>query len=383
MLTSISFVASLSTSLAAFLIAAPQQAATPTRPSPAAAAQASAQATTTLGVGDAAPKLQFDEWIKGDKIDGIEKGKVHVIEFWATWCGPCIAVMPHLSELQKKHPEVVIVSVAASERGAEESAKIAKVKKFVEDKGDTMGYRVVYAGDREKMSKPWMQAAGQTGIPCSFIVDKDSKIAWIGHPASMDKPLAAVLAGTWSVEEAKRIADEERAAARASREAMMLLRKAAETGDYAPAVTALEALVAKNPSPDMKLRLFTVLAGPANTEGSDAAAKAWKLGEELYAAHANDPAIMNALAWTIVDPTGGVKNPNLNLALKAAEAAAKAADATKGPSLDTLARVYFLQGNIERAIEVQTQAVELTPEGPMKASMKETLDEYTAKRTKA
>jgi thiol-disulfide isomerase/thioredoxin len=382
MLTPISFVASLSTSLAALLVAAPQQAATPTRPSPAAAAQA-AQATTTLGVGDAAPKLQYDEWIKGDKIDGIEKGKVHVIEFWATWCGPCIAVMPHLSELQKKHPEVVIVSVAASERGPEESAKIAKVKKFVEDKGDTMGYRVVYAGDREKMSKPWMQAAGQNGIPCSFIVDKDSKIAWIGHPATMDKPLAAVLAGTWSVEEAKRIEADERAAARANREAAMMLRKAAETGDYGPAVAALEALVAKNPSPDAKLRLFTVLAGPANTEGSGAAAKAWKLGEELYTAHSNDPAVMNALAWTIVDPTGGVKNPNLDLALKAAEAAAKAADATKGPALDTLARVYFLQGNIERAIEVQTQAVELTPEGPMKASMKETLDEYTSKRTKA
>ncbi|MEY5060254.1 MAG: Thiol-disulfide oxidoreductase ResA, partial [Planctomycetota bacterium] len=199
----------IATIVASALLALPQdkpaeKAVPATQIKPAAAAQAAPTAPMPkLGIGDPAPALQYDEWIKGDKIDGIAKGKVHVIEFWATWCGPCIAVMPHLSELQKKHPEVVVVSVAASERGKEEDAKIAKVKEFVSGKGDTMSYRVVYAGDREKMSKPWMQAAGQRGIPCAFIVDKDSNIAWIGHPGTMDAPLEQIVAGKFDVAAAK------------------------------------------------------------------------------------------------------------------------------------------------------------------------------------
>ena len=78
------------------------------------------------------------------------------MEFWATWCGPCIAAIPHLTELQAKYPDVRFVGVAASERGPDEAAKFAKVKEFVDGKGDGMGYRVAYVGDREKMSRPWM-----------------------------------------------------------------------------------------------------------------------------------------------------------------------------------------------------------------------------------
>ncbi len=136
----------------------------------------------TLKVGDKAPELKIDAWVKGEQITGFEKGKVYVVEFWATWCGPCIKNIPHLTELQKEYKDVAFIGVAASERGDDAKSKQDKVEKFVKEKGDEMGYRVAFDSDRE-MSKDWMQAAGQNGIPCAFIVDGEGKVAFIGHPA--------------------------------------------------------------------------------------------------------------------------------------------------------------------------------------------------------
>jgi thiol-disulfide isomerase/thioredoxin len=372
----------IATIVASALLALPQdkaaEKAVPATPiKPAAAAQAAPAAPMKkLGIGDAAPALQYDEWIKGDKIDGIAKGKVHVIEFWATWCGPCIAVMPHLSELQKKHPDVVVVSVAASERGKEEDAKIAKVKEFVSGKGDTMSYRVVYAGDREKMSKPWMQAAGQRGIPCAFIVDKDSNIAWIGHPGTMDSALEQIVAGKFDVAAAKKAFDAEREAEDAMMAISIARREAMTSGDYGKVIELLQAAVAKNPTDAMKMQLFQCLAI------ADRGAEAWKLGEELLEAKRSEPMMMNQLAWFIVDPEGGVKNPNLELAMKAAEACTKS-DGKNGAFIDTMARVVFLKGDVARAVELQKKAIELAPEGPMKTEMKETLKTYESSLKKA
>ncbi len=41
-------------------------------------------------------------WIQGVPVENFEKDKVYVFEFWATWCGPCIAAIPHLEELHRK-----------------------------------------------------------------------------------------------------------------------------------------------------------------------------------------------------------------------------------------------------------------------------------------
>ena len=344
---------------------------------PAAAQEAPAAPVKKLGIGDAAPALQYDEWIKGDKVDGIAKGKVHVVEFWATWCGPCIAAMPHLSELQKHHPEVIVVSVAASEHGKDQESMVAKVKEFVQGKGDGMGYRVVYAGDKEKMSKPWMQAAGQNGIPCAFIVDKDSNVAWIGHPMSMDAPLEQVLAGTYDVAAAKKAFDAERAADEAKMAISRAMRDATKSGDYTAVIDLLKASLEKTPSDALRMQLFSILVGPA-----DRAAEAWKIGDEIFKAQSANAAAMNQLAWTIVDPEGGVKNPNLDLALKAAEACVKA-DAKNGAYLDTMARVVFLKGDVARAIEVQKKAIDLAPDGRMKDEMKQTLATYESSLKKA
>ena len=75
------------------------------------AALVSAQAEHALKIGDAAPPLKVGKWIKGEPVKAVEAGKLHVLEFWATWCGPCVAAIPHVSELQKKHADVVFIGV--------------------------------------------------------------------------------------------------------------------------------------------------------------------------------------------------------------------------------------------------------------------------------
>ncbi len=113
----------------------------------------------------------------------------------STWWGPCRTSIPRLTELQKKNSNVAFIGVSAFERDQ------SKVKPFVEEMGDKMAYRVAVddVGDKQKgsegaMAKTWMTAAGQNGIPTAFIINKEGKIAWIGHPMSMDEPLEKITA---------------------------------------------------------------------------------------------------------------------------------------------------------------------------------------------
>ena len=128
--------------------------------------------------GPEAPALQVAEWLKGQPVNLADgRGKqIYVVEFWATWCPPCRASIPHMSELQKKYAGKNVTFIGIS---AEKNAKA--VRDFVEKMGDKMDYTV--ALDKNGATDEAYNAPnGVNSIPHAYVIDKNGAVAWHGHP---------------------------------------------------------------------------------------------------------------------------------------------------------------------------------------------------------
>lgn len=150
-----------------------------------------------LNIGDNAPSLTVKEWIKGRPISEFKKGKVYVIEFWATWCKPCIAAMPHLSTLAKKFADDVnSIALSIYEN---KNMNAGKLHAFVDSMGATMNFDVGWADNL--LIETWLEASGEkgSGIPNTFIINQDGKLAWIGHPSAVDTVLYKVVNKSWDI----------------------------------------------------------------------------------------------------------------------------------------------------------------------------------------
>lgn len=153
----------------------------------------------TLNIGDPAPPLRVREWIKGTPIKRFEKGQVYVLEFWATWCHPCIASMPHLSALAREYKDkVTILGIDIHEN---KTTSIKQVKAFVDSMRNRMDY-LVATQDSNFMDFDWFQASGERGIPNSFVVDAEGRLAWIGHPKDIDEALRKIVNNDWDIKAA-------------------------------------------------------------------------------------------------------------------------------------------------------------------------------------
>jgi thiol-disulfide isomerase/thioredoxin len=351
---------------AALFLAAPvlAQDTQPTRPEPAKEAKpAKKAAAPTLKVGDRAPALTVEKFIKGEPVTGFEKGRVYVVEFWATWCGPCIAAMPHLSAIQKeyKNKGVTVIGVDVWEKfGEDEASKAAmatKVETFVKDQGDRMAYTVAYDGPAEVTDEAFMKAAGRGGIPSSFIVDQKGTIAWIGHPGQIDTPLAEIVAGTWDPKAYAAFADAAKLLATDEKAGLEAWKKAEK--DFPSA------------SKSMRSSYWRVLLKAKQYDDAYAAA-----GEATdRAISRKDAQALNEIAWTIVDPDGDVEKKDLDLALKAAEKADEFSGHKDPAIMDTLALTLFLKGDVNKALEIQQKAVDLADD-QMKAELEGRLAKF-------
>lgn len=146
----------------------------------------------SLRIGSTAPPIAISNWFQGEAIEELQVGQVYVIEFWATWCGPCLLNMPHMSELQDQYEEQVIFIGVTDEGPGKVSAFLASESLSGKPWTEEITYRLG-TDSEEQMYRTYMAAADQMGIPTAFIVGKSGKIEWIGHPADIDSPLATAV----------------------------------------------------------------------------------------------------------------------------------------------------------------------------------------------
>lgn len=123
--------------------------------------------------GQKAPELVVEQWLT-DKPE--TNGKIVMIDFWATWCGPCRKLIPEVNEFQKKFKDDMVII------GLSGDSTIDKVRNFM--KTTEMHYS--QAVDTQKRTSLEL---GIKGIPHVIILSTDGIIRWQGFPLSEEEPL--------------------------------------------------------------------------------------------------------------------------------------------------------------------------------------------------
>jgi thiol-disulfide isomerase/thioredoxin len=321
-----------------------------------------AKPEASLKVGDPAPKLSVTKWLKGDAVNAFEPGKVYVVEFWATWCGPCIAAMPHVSELQAEFKSQGLTVIGVTSKDPNNS--LDQVTEFIKNRGSIMEYTAAWCEDRAT-DAAFMKAAGQNGIPCSFVIDKQGNVAFIGHPLILDEVLPKVIAGTWNAKvdaeaTSKILETTFKSLGEASRDPEKGLEIFAKMEKDTPRLAAQFA--------DMKLGLLL------KAKKTDEAEKVF--GELLTkAVKKKDATKLTSISSTWSSPQYNADKKNLDLAVKAIDEAIKIAGDKDIRTMLTAAQVYDATGNKEKAAEYADKAVAAAPEN-VKERVKTMVEKY-------
>lgn len=324
----------------------------------------SSASAAELAVGSNAPGLDIEKWVKGDAVE-IKKGNVYVVEFWATWCGPCIRSMPHLTELQKKYKKkgLTIIGVSSEELGT--------VQSF--GRLNTMGYTVA-VDRRDATKRAWFEAAGQKGIPAAFIVDRKGKIAFIGHPASdeFDKVLNEVMGGRYDPVLMKKAAP----ALKAARQARKLRNWRMADKHYTEIIEVDQAVFLEVALEHLEMMLVDM------GETTKGYARAREMIQR-YSRSRDVEALCEIAERIAVDPKIAAEQRDLGVAMEAAQAASRLSG-NDSAVLSTVALVQYRSGQIEAAVKTQRQAWMSAPRGE-KADYKRAYDTYknAAARTSA
>lgn len=142
-----------------------------------------AHKSRTLLPGEPAPVLECSGWLNADKSP-IEKGRCVLVDFSATWCGPCVECMPHVQEIADKYKARGLVTLIATDEPMEVFEPFAQKKKL------TLPVAL-------EVSREAQKAFGVFAWPTAMLIGVDGNLAYIGDPrdtgleAEIEKALAA------------------------------------------------------------------------------------------------------------------------------------------------------------------------------------------------
>ncbi|MDA0660503.1 MAG: redoxin family protein [Planctomycetota bacterium] len=326
-----------------------------------------------LTIGSKAPPLDIEFWLnpptgapKNLKVN-FEPDHVVVVEFWATWCGPCISSMPHIADLQKQYAgkKVSIVSISAEDQATIDTFLAQNVPldllQQIEPPADiapitfrklTSGYRITSDTDQSSQ-RDYMEASAQDGIPTAFIVGKSGLIEWIGHPAELDDVLKDVVENKWNREAYQQKLEAKKQLQKLQQEVLAALKQKQPNS----AKQLIESALASAQDParvqelkQLQLQVLLFLRDASATE----------LAGDIIDG-SKDANVLDGLAWTIyklnqekplspelVDLAVGSSNKALQLGV----------DPNKKSLIrDTLAHLLAGKGELEKAIALQKEAI--------------------------
>jgi thiol-disulfide isomerase/thioredoxin len=130
------------------------------------------------------------------------QGKIVVIDFWATWCGPCLAAIPHLEELQKKYSDQNVSFIGFSiDADRQALAKFLDNRKLawpvIIDDIEVDATEIADGAVAASWKMPSTTACGIHGIPALVVIGRDGKVAAMVHsPQELETELARAIGAT-------------------------------------------------------------------------------------------------------------------------------------------------------------------------------------------
>ena len=353
-------------------------------------------AAEEMTIGSAAPAIDVEHWLstgdgKFEPFTEFEPGKVYIVEFWATWCGPCVASMPHLVETQEKYADKGLTIVSISDE------PLDTVEKFLEGKvrgaqaaegevptyGELTSAYCLTTDPDASVKKDYFLAAGQRGIPCAFIVGKDAHIEWIGHPMAMDDVLAEVLNDTWDRET---FAIEFKAKQQFEKLTSMA-ENAAMSGDFETFDECIDQIKGLQLPAENAAQLPSILAtldvlkfaGLCINDSDKGLAQLAEQGESM----STSEIARLASILRVATARGKTVKPEVMQAIITQLESRVEGDENPAPLLNTIAALYHGQGDLDKAIEFQEKAVDASEAVPaMKQFMERSLKRFEDEKAK-
>ena len=137
------------------------------------------------------------DWVQGEGPTSFEPGKIYVFECWATWCPPCVALIPHVNELHKKYYDKGL-RVHGMNTWEDDREKVVN---YVKSKGEGMSYPVAYT-NKSAFETEWLKAAGVKSIPHAFVVRNGKLLLATEAVRLTDSLIELMLSGDEGAEQA-------------------------------------------------------------------------------------------------------------------------------------------------------------------------------------
>lgn len=317
--------------------------------------------TEPAALGKPAPVLEVQEWLSGEPVTAWERGHVYVVDFWATWCRPCIEAMPHMNALAAEYADRPVTFIGLSSPDSRGNS-LERTRQFVTEgapgaRGQSikMEYPVAWARGRTTLQR-YAQTGWDQSIPHVFVINGEGRLAWHGHPAEMDDALGAIVAGRFDID--AHAAEETRRAQLKTRAAPLTreMNEKFRAGDMAGAIDVAGRIV------EMDAVLFSNIA-------------AWRYERMIQAGRAKDaanfaaglidgawrdsPSALYGFAYRI---SGGPDRGDLGMALRAAERANEITAGRRLNVLEVLSKIHAARNDLVRAREALGAAIKVAPE---------------------